>query len=346
MTKRIVAIDFDGTIAQYLGWRGPHELGDPIKGVSSFLRGLKEAGHIVCIWTTRPAYKIRQWLEYEGLDGLVDYINATPHSKDEWKIGSDCYVGDDAIPFDGNWEGMLEKVLNFTKHWEQSREVPQGFREDWNKQEVQWSSQDPRLHYGGVGQYQLEVFEEHFQRLLDTWQVNPEKTVLLTLCSWAKPYFTGYIWYVLRKELSETGYLDRLEHVHLSSAGVIPHSRCDEYPFAHYDWDNSKASPEVVTLLCETMTRRLDEWYHKVGFRYKQIVVYMRDPSNTIKSVRSSALMTCGKCTIVGASIEDSGVMEVREGLHKFDPDDYLLTEWNMSRLTDKLSILTDVQIV
>ncbi len=52
MTKSTVAVDLDGVLASYDGWRGINHIGDPIPGAIAFVRYLAETCRIV-IFTTR-----------------------------------------------------------------------------------------------------------------------------------------------------------------------------------------------------------------------------------------------------------------------------------------------------
>lgn len=85
--KPTVAVDLDGVLASYDGWKGIDHIGDPIPGAQDFLAGLRERYRVV-IHTTRcaavncrdgvTAYELEQkvhtWLERHGFE--VDGVYA------------------------------------------------------------------------------------------------------------------------------------------------------------------------------------------------------------------------------------------------------------------------------
>ena len=48
-----VAVDLDGVLAQYDGWRGVDQIGDPIPGARDFLLAIRVIPAQICIHTTR-----------------------------------------------------------------------------------------------------------------------------------------------------------------------------------------------------------------------------------------------------------------------------------------------------
>ena len=50
---KIIAVDLDGTIAEYDGWKGVEHIGLPISKVTRVLRELKERGWYIRIFTCR-----------------------------------------------------------------------------------------------------------------------------------------------------------------------------------------------------------------------------------------------------------------------------------------------------
>lgn len=79
-----VAVDLDGVLAQYDGWEGLEEIGDPVDGSQSFMEGLQDLGVEVVVHTTRmnpdPFYDgeerhrpeeareiLESWLERNGI---------------------------------------------------------------------------------------------------------------------------------------------------------------------------------------------------------------------------------------------------------------------------------------
>lgn len=50
-----IAVDLDGTLAHYDGWRGPHHIGPPIADMATRVRRWLEEGRDVRIFTARVA---------------------------------------------------------------------------------------------------------------------------------------------------------------------------------------------------------------------------------------------------------------------------------------------------
>lgn len=55
---KTVAVDLDGTLAQYDGWKGVDHFGPPIDGAREFLRGLQDMGVRILIYTTRTNFSV------------------------------------------------------------------------------------------------------------------------------------------------------------------------------------------------------------------------------------------------------------------------------------------------
>lgn len=68
-----IALDFDGVLSDYQGWRGPTVLADPVPGAFQAIRDYQDAGLEVCIYTSRadtPAAKrhLEDWFYRHGLE--------------------------------------------------------------------------------------------------------------------------------------------------------------------------------------------------------------------------------------------------------------------------------------
>lgn len=111
MTKTI-AVDLDGTIIEYDGWKGEDHFGKPIKGAKSALKTLKDKGYIIIIWTTRgDKDKVAKYLKEHDIP--FDYINENPYQppNTSCKIYADYYIDDRAVEFRGSWSEVLNKIL-------------------------------------------------------------------------------------------------------------------------------------------------------------------------------------------------------------------------------------------
>lgn len=104
---KTVAVDLDGVLAKYDGWRGIEHIGDPIPGAVEFTKALKAIPVRVVIHTTRtnadPAIqghsesvdmltqRVRLWLDAHGF--AYDEIYAG-----QGKPLAAAYIDDRAVP--------------------------------------------------------------------------------------------------------------------------------------------------------------------------------------------------------------------------------------------------------
>ena len=116
-----IAIDFDGVISSYSGWKGKGVFGDPIEGVKEALVALKGNNHTIIINTTRleidlVAAFLKKW------EIPYDHINLSPRNQEQMlhpaKQAADVYIDDRAVCFQGKWdEDFLKQVKNFKPWW-------------------------------------------------------------------------------------------------------------------------------------------------------------------------------------------------------------------------------------
>ena len=121
--KRVLAIDMDGTLLKYDGWKGDAHYGVPNPGIRAMLErianekfktGPKKGQRKWCIviWTTRGSDgAIRNHLTKHNIP--FDYINKNPGgppSKSP-KIFADVYLDDRAIRFEGETDGLADRIL-------------------------------------------------------------------------------------------------------------------------------------------------------------------------------------------------------------------------------------------
>lgn len=71
-----IAVDLDGTLAEYHGWHGPDDIGEPVPLMMSRVLSWLESGVEVRIFTARAADPkkvpaVRQWLKDNGLGELT-----------------------------------------------------------------------------------------------------------------------------------------------------------------------------------------------------------------------------------------------------------------------------------
>jgi hydroxymethylpyrimidine pyrophosphatase-like HAD family hydrolase len=85
MTKRIIAVDLDGTLAEYHGWKGVTHIGKAVPSIVSALKQAQELGAEIWIFTARvsddessqASFYINDWLKQHGIE--VAGITATKH---------------------------------------------------------------------------------------------------------------------------------------------------------------------------------------------------------------------------------------------------------------------------
>jgi len=121
MGKRIIAIDFDGTIDKYTGWQGGPTFNCPIPGVAAALATFRDLGYIIVINSCRAdVLGIASYMHTFGLP--YDYINWSPRNEElglsRSKVAADVYIDDKAVRFGGIWSNnFVNGVLDFKEHW-------------------------------------------------------------------------------------------------------------------------------------------------------------------------------------------------------------------------------------
>lgn len=111
--KKVLAIDVDGTLLSYDGWKGEAHYGEPNPGMPALLEKVRAAGWVIVIWTTRKGgAALRRHLMKHNVP--FDFINKNPHGPPSTspKLFADVYVDDRALRFEGTTEGLFEKIMN------------------------------------------------------------------------------------------------------------------------------------------------------------------------------------------------------------------------------------------
>lgn len=113
--QKTVCFDFDGVIASYDGWKGFDVLGVPNDEVISCMKKLKDEGHYIVIFTTRPATPtLVKWLKDNGVP--YNDINRNKHNPvmTSSKPIYHCFVDDRAVNYGGqNGEELLTQITKF-----------------------------------------------------------------------------------------------------------------------------------------------------------------------------------------------------------------------------------------
>jgi hypothetical protein len=118
MTKTI-AIDFDGVLAAYDGWKGEEHYGAPLPGAIEFVKTLLDERYIVVIFTTRAGTsagidRLEGWLKLHGLEALLhDRLVITCIKPPAW-----LYIDDRCFLFKGTYP-TINEIEDFKPWWKQ-----------------------------------------------------------------------------------------------------------------------------------------------------------------------------------------------------------------------------------
>lgn len=122
MKKFIIAIDFDGVIAEinnnYVPGT-PNAPGKLVKDADKYIRQLYNDGHQIIIWTCRGGqnlYLAEQFLSDHNIpynrinDNVESHYNRFKHNTR--KVHADIYIDDNQIGGIPSWEEMYEIIKN------------------------------------------------------------------------------------------------------------------------------------------------------------------------------------------------------------------------------------------
>jgi hypothetical protein len=117
---KTLAIDFDGVLSAYRGWKGPSHLDAPLEGAIDALRRYMTVYEVV-IFTTRADTEeggaaLRSWLRNAGLkEEEIDRIEITNRKPPAW-----LYIDDRCHLFTGNFPSV-EEIDAFKPYWQNNR---------------------------------------------------------------------------------------------------------------------------------------------------------------------------------------------------------------------------------
>ncbi len=106
-----VAIDLDGTIAHYDGFKGEDIIGDPLPGAREFINILITSGFEIIIHTTRGSEVTKRWLEVHEIP--YHFINDNPRIRggNQGKPIAVAYVDDRAVNVrNKSWNDVLSEI--------------------------------------------------------------------------------------------------------------------------------------------------------------------------------------------------------------------------------------------
>lgn len=112
--RKWIAVDFDGVLANYSGYKGKDVLGSPMPGAARAIGELKKRGWRVLVYTTRPVTpKLKQWFKRHRI--AYDAINTNSMNPPNTSVKPrvDVWLDDRAVCFTGSWSEALKRVFKF-----------------------------------------------------------------------------------------------------------------------------------------------------------------------------------------------------------------------------------------
>jgi hypothetical protein len=109
--RKQIAIDWNGVLDTYTGWRGASYTYPPRDGIAEFLQSLQSYGYDIVIMTAADPDIVRKWLDDYGLSHYVKEV--TDH-----KVPALVYLDDRAVQFTGDFDQALERIVSFKTFWE------------------------------------------------------------------------------------------------------------------------------------------------------------------------------------------------------------------------------------
>jgi len=107
---KLICIDLDGVLNNYDGNFDETKIPKMRNGVKEFLQKLSQ-NYRIEIFTTRNLKLTILWLSEND---LIQYVENVSNVKNQY---ASVIIDDRAINFDGDLEGMYQKIINFKPYW-------------------------------------------------------------------------------------------------------------------------------------------------------------------------------------------------------------------------------------
>ena len=107
-----IAVDFDGVIAEYDGWKGRGVLGLPRKDVIEALQELHAEGWKIVIHTTRGEQEVGPYLVHHGIPHHEINRNSDYHTLGVKPV-ADVYWDDRAFFYSGDAQRDIARIRRF-----------------------------------------------------------------------------------------------------------------------------------------------------------------------------------------------------------------------------------------
>lgn len=118
---KLLAVDFDGVLADYSGWKGESVLGRPKAGIAEFLRKLRDEGWIFAVYSTRTAASIAEWLAKSDIGEFFECEGSAGRYRiAERKPQATAYLDDRAVRFGGSFDEALKALGHPDPYWKSS----------------------------------------------------------------------------------------------------------------------------------------------------------------------------------------------------------------------------------
>lgn len=318
----IIGIDVDGTLANGAPFSAPDVIADPDPKMVEIVKELYARGHVLCLWTCRADYIATAWLKRHDLLDYFNFINCSPLITDSIKPNFDLLIDNAVVRWAGQHKDGIFALLGPGQP-----NIPR---------DPTFSDTPPVAYLAGTGRAYIDMFEPYWVKAWDTRDFN-KRIALFTICSHAKPYSKSFIHSTIRRALHFGGYLNSVDYIHVSSAGIIPSGAEMTYPFNAYDHDGANMTPEAMEYFEKRTGERIRHWLLDYGIHYDAFVVYLRY-GKTFRAVTNNLDGGRMFTVEVNQALADTG-----EWARLPDPDDCLTHENNLRQLLDRLRVASRV---